>query len=174
MDYNRINKFTAICAVRIFFSGNFPLLTLSNGVAQDGNRFFQSEPTLSSVFKTAYHGKSSFRFTESGKETAAGVVYSQQIIMRYPSMDADRSRRNLSFHSVRFVEMQLTDGTVLIMGRNDIQQNTKIKVETSSDLNLTQVKMSSESIQPVLIKFVRPGEALNYTYDFIYNNFVFT
>ena len=172
MDYNRINKFTAICKVRIYFSGNFPLITLSNDQPQDGNRFYQSEPTRKAESAEVYHGKSSFRFSETGKETAAGVVYSQNITLRYPSMADKRAQRNHSFHSVKYVEMQLTDGTILIMGRNDIQQNTKIKVETSSDLNLTEVKMSAESIQPVLKRFTREKDGFQTAYDFIYNGFV--
>lgn len=65
--------------------------------------------------------------------------------------------------------MGMTDGSALVVGRNDVFQNTKPKVSFSSDLHFTEIRVESESIQPMLRITDAGGTTggYNYLYEFI-------
>lgn len=169
--YTRVNNYGAICRLKVHFSGGFPLLNLLPALTpKEGKRFYESLPIEGGETVGTYYSSGSFRFSEAAVTTIAGHPYSQTAIFSFPSNDPKRAQRIEKFLKIKFLEMKMTDGNSLIMGRNDIYQNTPPKISITSDQHRTEIKLETQSIQPVLRMNTDGGASptgYDYTYDFI-------
>ena len=168
--YTRVNQNPQICGVKIYFDGGFQLLRFLENGPKDKKRYYETKPTGIVKAEKVYLGRGSFRFQENPQTSEAGTSYKQTASFRFPSNDPMRGQRIDSFQKVKYLEMMLSNGDSLILGRNDIFQNRKPNVLVSSDLQMTEVKIESESIQPVL-RVHKSNDDVNtsgydYTYDF--------
>lgn len=170
--YQKVNNHVFICALKFYFSGSFEILNFSGEAPKKDQRFFETIHKGVYDATNPYFSKGSFSFNENSRETESGTLYQQQASFRFPSNDPLRSERIDKLRRVKYLEMIMNDGTSFIMGNNDISQNRAPKVETGSNFHLTEVKMSTESIMPVMPVFVSvPGGpdpllGYDYTYNF--------
>lgn len=152
MDYSKkVASVPNICKIYLDFTGkslafnpddvNFNDTVISNGLIQE-----------------TYFQKGSVQFTESSAETAAGVKYEQKLNLSFNSADNQRAIRIHDLHNIRHVILELTNGELLIMGRNDYFQNKKPIVSTNSTHIKTTAEITTESVIP-LTKYI--GNAIS-------------
>lgn len=172
MYQEKVQNHLFICSLRIFFSGSFSMLYFGDEAPRRDMRFYETIHKGDYEATKPYFSKGSFSFSENSSDSAAGDFYRQQASFRFPSNDRLRSQRISNLQKVTYIEMILNDGSSFIMGRNDIQQNRRPKVETSSSFHMTEVKISTESILPVSPIYKQgPGDpdvllGYDYTYNF--------
>ncbi|WP_372744301.1 hypothetical protein [Lutibacter sp.] len=129
-----------VCAVELDFEGK-----LTPEYAKIAQNFFNSREN-GNVWKPTYFGKKTISFSETSKKSTAGTSYNQTITITFPSNDLLRSDRLELFKMVKFIKLVLTNGAKLVIGRNDFFQNSPPKVKTESNLKITTVTFSTESI----------------------------
>lgn len=168
--YERISTQKFICSIKLHFDGRFDLLKLTGDLPRKDRRFFETIHSGKLDESKTYFSVGSFAFSENLRTSQMGnEFYVQEAKFRFPSNDLRRAERISSFKKVKFLEMFLNDGSSFVMGRNDIDQNTRPTITTSSNFHSTEVVVRSESIQPV-IKLsegdVPPMVGYDYTYNF--------
>jgi hypothetical protein len=132
-----------ICGLEVDFSalalaaGNFNLQPFYNTDLSDGN------------FQAVYSSVGSVSFSEQSNETDSGISYTQNLTIKLPSMDENRSQRLEALRRVRFINLKLSNGTNLLFGRNDFFQNIRPKINVSSNQKVTQVQFTTQSMFPL-------------------------
>jgi len=127
------------------------VLLATNAIALPvhGNGGFQ--PFFDSLFVEEnfiplYNSAGKVTFTETGKETTGGILYTQTLSMRFPNGDLQKATRVSEILKATFFAIALTTGRFLIIGRNDVYQNTSPVIETRSLVNTTEVTITVLSI----------------------------
>ena len=139
----KVNLGPHICGLEVdlaakeFAAGNFNLQP------------FYNSNLSNSDFNKVYTSTGSIRFRENSNESGVGVSYTQQVTMKFPSNDENRSQRIESLRSIKFISIKLSDDKKILIGRNDFFQNTKPKFSLSSNEKVTQVQFTTQSIFPV-------------------------
>jgi hypothetical protein len=138
--FDKLKSNPSICGVEVAFTGE---LIPSN--ITDWQQFYNA--TLSNTdFQKVYASSGSVTFNEETSETISGTLHKQKITIRFPSNDEKRSDRLMKFNKVRFIKIKLTNGKDLVIGRNDIQQNSKPKISMKSNHQLTEISFETVSI----------------------------
>lgn len=99
-------------------------------------------------FEKTYASLSSIDFSEESNVSAAGTSYKQKVTFRFPENDQYRSERIALMHTIRYIKFKFTNGLDLVIGRNDVAQNTKPSIKTSSNGRICQVEVETLSITP--------------------------
>lgn len=141
----KVTKSPNVCKVALYTNG-IPEASVA------GDRSFYNISEMHADPSDFYTTPGTISISETSSESRAGTIYTQKITFALPTSDALRAQRIDQFHKVKFLEVTLTNGAKLIMGRNDIFQNAKPKVGTKSDEKLTQVEFSCRSIAPLPFK----------------------
>lgn len=169
--YKRVSNHPFLCYLTLYFSGSFPMIiNFPDEIPKKDDRFYKT--IHQGVYDEAdpYFSSGSFNFAETYSESDAGGLYRQQATFRFPSNDVQRAQRIESYRKVKYLGLHLTDGSELIMGRNDIDQNRAPAVQINSGVHLTEVKLTTESIQPViLVRKTEGGGSPLLGYDYTYN-----
>lgn len=138
----RVKDNVQICAVAISFGANAKP-SIIEGWQRFSNSTFENED-----FQKLYAGASSLQFLEESVESPAGTYYKQKASFRFPTSDHLRADRLAIFRKVKFLELKLTNGLVLVIGRNDANQNVKPKVTIKTNHQLAEVDIVTSSIFP--------------------------
>lgn len=143
MEYfNKVQASPNACFVGLFFSGSPEVMRSTDG------KFYSSK--LSPDHKAdVYTTAGTIKISETGKDSRAGMVYTQTIEFIMPTTDNLRAVRIDQFKKTKFVSVTLTTGQTLFFGRNDVRQNTRPKVTISSTEKLTKIQFSQNSISPL-------------------------
>lgn len=168
--YQKVHNSVFICSLKLHFDGDFEILHLTESSQQFGARYYQSankNKSISVPFIPAYHSSGSFRFSENSQEVSAGHFYKQEAVFSFPSNDEKRAERIDKLQRLLYLELVLTDGRSLILGRNDIKQNAKPSIGVKSNLQRTEISVVTESLLPVTK--LNNGSGLNLGYDYTYN-----
>jgi hypothetical protein len=120
-----------------------------------------------STAQPAYISPSKARFSESGEQTRAGMVFTQTLSFQFPSNDPLRASRIKDYLKVKYVYVKLSTGMVFFFGRNDVNQNSEPKVKSSSNEKTTQVTYTCKSISS--IGFTNGSWDFNFPEDFPIN-----
>ena len=139
---NRVKVNPTICGVELAFRGS---LSPSN---IPGWQPFYNSLMKDTDFAETYMALGSVSFGEESNESAAGVSYSQKVLIRFPTMDKSRATRMDLMHQVRFVKLNLSNGLNIVVGRNDVAQNSKPKITTKSNHQMAEVTFETVSIFP--------------------------
>jgi len=131
-----------ICGVALAFSGE---LTASD--IPDWQPFFNSSQFALDFAKT-YIGLGSVSFAEESAETAGNEFYKQVVTIRFPATDENRSQRIALIKKARFIKLILTNGLELVIGRNDIKQNARPKINIKTNIKTAEVEFATLSIFP--------------------------
>lgn len=131
-----------ICGVELAFVGE-----LSPSSIPEWQSFYNSSMFALDFTKT-HIGLGSVAFAEESQESAAGTSYKQSVIIRFPATDGNRSQRIALMDKVRFVKLKLTNGLDLVIGRNDIKQNSRPKIKIKTNIKTAEAEFETVSIFP--------------------------
>jgi len=130
------------CGIELVFEGDVVPSNIT-GWQPFYNSFFEN-----ATFEKAYASLSSIFFSEESIQGPAGTYYKQKATWRFPEHDANRSERIALIHLIKFIKFKFTSGLDLIVGRNDVFQNSKPIIKVSSDGQLCVVEVETTSIFP--------------------------
>lgn len=99
-------------------------------------------------FQKAHTSFSAVSFLEEADPTPAGTIYKQKLTFRFPNHDANRSSRIFELSNIKYYKIKLTNGSHIIIGRNDFYQNTKPKLAVKSNQSTTDVEVLTASMFP--------------------------
>lgn len=136
--YTNIN----CCAVEVSFTGVSVPSVLSAWQP------FYNETFTNSNFAKAYSSISKINFSEESVINAAGTYFKQKVEIQFPVTDKNRAERIALFHKLKYLKVLLTDGTALVIGRNDVYQNTLPTIKSKSNENLCAIEIETQSIGP--------------------------
>ncbi|WP_026730191.1 hypothetical protein [Flavobacterium denitrificans] len=131
-----------ICSIELAFNGN-----LLPSAIPDWQPFYNST-IYGTDFTKTYVGLGSVSFSEESEVIAAGAIYKQKVSIVFPNADGNRSQRIALMQRVRFVKLNLSDGSDFIIGRNDFKQNARPRIKVSSNLKKAGVEFETVSIFP--------------------------
>ena len=98
------------------------------------------------VFKSIYTSLSLLQFHEVTTNTDAGYFFTQKLIFSFPITDESRAKKAAFLLNVKFVKIIFTNGTSLVLGRNDFSQNAAPKVKLSLDIQICEAEFEGISI----------------------------
>ena len=132
-----------ICGIEVdlsakeFASGNFDVQPFFNTNLSDSD------------FKKVYSSTGTVAFQETSNQGRPGISYTQNLTLKFPSMDKNRSQRIQELQQIKYISVKLSNGLALLLGRNDFFQNTRPKVGVQSNHKVTVVSVKTESIFPI-------------------------
>lgn len=137
---DRVKVNPNICGVELAFVGE-----LSPTNIPDWQQFYNSFMDELDFTKT-YIGLGSVAFAEESQQSPSGPLYKQSVIIRFPSTDGNRSERIELMQRVKFVKLKLTNGLDIVIGRNDIKQNARPKIEIKTNVKTAEAKFETVSM----------------------------
>ena len=149
---NQQNKhLRTVCKVNFYTDGKTAsvFVDLNENQTTD-KRFYKS--LVPAEAKQIKHSRSSLSFNEEYEENRAGGYYTQIVQFKYRSNTDEHALEAEFLKKVKLIGLELSDGSELIIGRNDVAQNRKPTINFASDLNFTEVKFTCISILPTSIK----------------------
>ncbi|MFP9114316.1 hypothetical protein ACLI1A_10250 [Flavobacterium sp. RHBU_3] len=141
--YSRVTTFATICGIELAYSASV-IPSVLEGYQPFVNNFIES-----GNFMPAHFGKASVDFGEESGISNAGISYKQKLTIQFPTSDSARATRLVQIQKVRFIKITLSNGKILIMGRNDYYQNARPTVTTKATQHLAQAVFETESILPL-------------------------
>jgi hypothetical protein len=130
------------CAIELSFDG------VSKASVIEGWQPFYNSIMENAEFHKAGVSISSINYAQESVTSAAGTSYKQKVIFRFPNGDAYRADRIALMQKIKFVNIKLSDGRLLTIGRNDFNQNTKPIIKTTENSKACEVEIESQSIFP--------------------------
>lgn len=140
--YTQVNSLPFVTKVYFSFEG---ALLPSN--SDDHQSFFDSLP-VNALFYETYFSQSTLRFIETSSSENGNIIYNQSVVFRFNSNDSQRSIRIDQFHMVKYIKLRLDDDRELMIGRNDVEQNSEPTIQVKSDLKSTVFSFKIKSIFP--------------------------
>lgn len=140
---NKVTTAPFICRIAFDFASE--LTPLSKANAQN---FFNSVGNNYTWLPTHF-GKRKVSFRETEKITASGTEYKQELKIVFPSTDQYRSDRLALIKQAKYIRLELSNGLMLLMGRNDFFQNKRPEFKASSTEKKTTLTITTKSIFPI-------------------------
>jgi hypothetical protein len=154
-----------ICKIYIDYIG-----ALTPVSSSENQNFFDAKGN-EFTWRDTHFGKQSVSFRETEKQTKAGSIYTQSLKISFPNTDDKRTDRIEKIKTAKFIQIALSNGQLLVMGRNDYHQNKKPVIKASSTALKTTITFTTESmfsvgylhIQEVseFVEFLYPSEVPN-------------
>lgn len=138
--FDKVKGNPQICGVELDFDGQ--LTPEKSNAIQN----FYNSSSIGAEWNASYFGKTTVSFSETSKNSNAGVSYNQSLSIKFPSNDNSRSERLETFKFVKFVKIKFTNNTQLVIGRNDYFQNTPPTVTINSDNKFSIITFNVVSI----------------------------
>jgi hypothetical protein len=132
-----------ICGIEIAFNGDL----LPSDIPE--LQSFYDSKVIATDFSPAHIGLGSVSFGEESSLGTGGTMWKQSVSIRFPSTDKNRSQRLALVSKARFIKLKLTDGKCLVIGRNDIKQNARPKIQVKTNIKTAEVQFETISIFPV-------------------------
>lgn len=143
MDINKkVLVLPNICGIEIDLTGQ-PIPSVGSSLQPFYNSYVQN-----STAKPAYFSPSKGQFSETGKDSPAGMIYTQTLNLQFPSNDPLRAMRLQDYLKVKYIYITLSTGMVLFFGRNDVVQNTKPKINMVNTNKITKITYTCISMFP--------------------------
>lgn len=136
----RLNNNPSICSVYFSFEKDLAHVRGS----QISQNFFDSLPP--NTFTPVYVSRSKTQFRETYQENASGGIFQQQVSVSMPRHSYERSQNIKKIISARYIFLELTDGKIIVVGRNDHQQNKKIECKYNANHSIAQFQFNCRSI----------------------------
>ena len=143
---NKVKLPPTACKVALYFNA-----TIKPETIEEYGGFYATN-VITGTEEQLYTSSGSLKFSESGNDTEAGMIYNQTLTFIIPSTDELRAQRIDQFKKVKFINLIFSNGAKLFFGRNDVDQNTKPKVKIKSDDKLTSIEFSQKNIVPLGFK----------------------
>jgi len=129
-----------ICKIYLDFTGN--LLPILN----NGSLGFGDSTASNNTWNKIQFTKSRVSFNETSKTTDAGTEYSQSLSIRFKNNFELKSAEIALIEKTRFIQLEMSDGKKLVLGRNDFFQNRLPEKNISSDTESTTITFKTKSI----------------------------
>lgn len=130
------------CGIEVAFAGVSVPSVISNWQP------FYNETFIDDDFQKAYSSISKINFSEESVTTAAGTYFKQKVEIQFPATDRYRAERIALLHKIKFIKVKLNDGSILVIGRNDIAQNALPSIKSKSNEHLCGIEVEVQSISP--------------------------
>lgn len=140
--FDKVLSNVNICAIEIAFTGDAQASTIT------GWQPFYNQTFIEADFQKAYASISSIEFSEESVEKNGNISFKQQAQFRFPSNDKYRAERIALLHTIKFLKLKLNDGTVIVIGRNDIFQNALPSIKSKSNHQTCEITIETMSIAP--------------------------
>lgn len=131
-----------ICAVELAFVGD-----LIPGFIPEWQSFYNSLMD-GTDFTQTHIGLGSVSFGEESQNSPAGTSYKQSVSIRFPATDSKRAERLALMTKVKFLKLKLTNGLDIVIGRNDVNQNARMKIKIKTNIKTAEVEFETISIFP--------------------------
>lgn len=141
-QFSRVRSLPVICRIDLAFGGT------ANPSTIEGFQPFVNTIMKDAQFEQAHFGRASVTFDEESDTTSAGISYKQSLVITFPASDGQRAERIQQIHKAKFIRIGLSNGFNILMGRNDFEQNSRIKVKSKLNASLGQVQFDTTSIVP--------------------------
>lgn len=103
----------------------------------EGN--FSESGVAEAAFDQIYFTVSTPSFTEDGKDTESGWLYTQEFSFKFPTNSKRKEILN-RFRELKLIRIRYCNGKHTDIGRNDFYQNKPITGSYSTDGNFTVIK----------------------------------
>ena len=113
-----------------------------------GLKGFNDTVLLEAAYQNVYASLSAISFIQKSSDSRSGRSYTQQLQFQFPNGDTFMADRIEEIQQARYMIMKLTNQELMIIGRNDLDQNTRPKITTESNTRTTQVTFECISISP--------------------------
>lgn len=130
------------CGIEVAFQG----LTVPSTIT--GWQPFYNETFVDANFQKAYASISTINFSEASATVNGNTSYKQKTEFRFPATDQYRAERIALLHKLKFIKVKLSTGLDIVLGKNDVTQNTFPTIKTESNQNLCVVTVETQSIAP--------------------------
>lgn len=149
---DRVKTNINCCGIQVAFAGvSVPSVTT-------GWQPFYNQTFPNTNFDKAYSSISKINFSEESVTTTAGTYWKQKVEFQFPTTDPNRAERIALLHKIRFLKVILNDGTAVVIGRNDITQNSYPNIKSTSNENLCGIELEVKSISPAgFTQFINNG-----------------
>lgn len=132
----------SICGIELSFIGNLSASSIA------GWQSFFNSLMVDTNFTKAYVGLGSVSFSEESEVINAGPLYKQKVTIALPNGDSNRSERIALLQQTKLIKIKLSDGTDLVIGRNDFKQNARPKIKIACNVKKAMVEFETVSIFP--------------------------
>ena len=111
-----------------------------------GSKGFTDTILLEEAYQDVYASLSAIRFSQKSSSSRSGDMYTQQLQFQFPNGDALMSDRIQEINQARYMILKLTNNELMIIGRNDLEQNTRPKITIENNTRTTQVTFECVSM----------------------------
>lgn len=139
---DKVIHLPTICGIQIDVTAEY--LPAAGSASQPFTNTFIAQSEAEEI----YFGKGSVSFSEKGKDTVAGMRYEQKLRISIPNGDVASAERINGYRNAKFIYIKLSGGKVLLLGRNDYFQNTRLKISVTSNHSKTTITYSTSAITP--------------------------
>ena len=122
--------------------------TNSKSFPEVGANGFVNTSLLAGIYDDLYASISTIAFNQKSTKTRSGVYFTRQLRLQFPNGDELMAARIQELLRARYMIIKLTNGRSLIIGRNDVDQNTRPTITIESNTRTTQVTFECQSIFP--------------------------
>jgi len=130
------------CGIEVAFSGTSVPSTIA------GWQPFFNETFTEADFTKSGASISSIRFSEASGEINGNKFFKQKVVWSFPHNDQYRAERIALLHTLKFIKVKLSNGSDIVIGRNDIAQNSLPNIKSENNQNLCEVTVEVQSISP--------------------------
>lgn len=123
--------------------------------SEDATTFLGTNPSnfndtgfIPGATEDIYTSISSLKYVQTSKRTKSGQAFNQKFQFQFPNGDAFIAQRIEDILKARILIIYLTDGSRMLLGRNDYYQNTRPSITTSNNTRITQITFECNSIFP--------------------------
>lgn len=112
--------------------------------SQLSQNFFDALPP--DTFQPVYVSRSKTQFRERYQDNKTGGIFEQQVVISMPRSEYDRSKTIKKLINARYIFLKLSNGRVIVVGRNDHKQNKKMNCQYSANEQVAQFQYTCRSI----------------------------
>lgn len=113
-----------------------------------GPKGFTDTVLLEAAYQDVYASLSAIQLVQKSSSSRSGDSYTQQLRFQFPNGDTDMAARIQEIMRARYMIIKLTNKEFMIIGRNDLEQNTRPTITSENNTRITQITFESQSIFP--------------------------
>lgn len=137
---DRVVSNVHLCGVEVAFTGT------SVASIIDGWQPFYNQTFENANFQKAYATLTSIEFTEESIVQNGNTAFKQKVQFRFPANDANRANRIQLLHKIKFIKAKITDGRDIVIGRNDVFQNTLPTIKSKANEQFCEIEVEAISM----------------------------
>jgi hypothetical protein len=139
---DRVRTNVNCCGIEVAFNGNTVPSTI------EGWQPFYNETFTEADFQKAYSSIASISFFETSATINGNTSYKQKVEFRFPANDQFRAERIALLHTIKFIKVKLNTGKDIVIGRNDVFQNTLPSTKYEGNQQTAAFTLEVQSIAP--------------------------